>query len=207
MRAGDGVAADDQIKSDINSVRSALSRSGFKTRFAAVLLSDKSILHAAELEDRLASIRRSTNLDSKTGLYFMPPVSSQSEMGAFVQGVLTTLQPSVVEYYRDLTKHARRKKARGSIPTTVSVPSSQSLSNVGWNARYEAKQGIFAEFRQEMDVYSTLKECLRPPQAGIQDGTRRDCCQTCSQCVSFVVSSGTARLPELRSLGQITDCV
>jgi hypothetical protein len=168
MRAGDGAAADDQIKSDINSVRSALSRSGFKTRFAAVLLSDKSILHAAELEDRLASIRRSTNLDSKTGLYFMPPVSSQSEMGAFVQGVLTTLQPSVVEYYRDLTKHARRKKARGSIPTTVSVPSSQSLSNVGWNARYEAKQGIFAEFRQEMDVaerhYSQAIEDLFNPE-------------------------------------------
>jgi hypothetical protein len=168
MRAGDGAAADDQIKSDINSVRSALSRSGFKTRFAAILLSDKSILHAAELEDRLASIRRSTNLDSKTGLYFMPPVSSQSEMGAFVQGVLTTLQPSVVEYYRDLTKHARRKKARGSIPTTVSVPSSQSLSNVGWNARYEAKQGIFAEFRQEMDVaerhYSQAIEDLFNPE-------------------------------------------
>jgi hypothetical protein len=168
IRAGDGAAADEQIKADINSVRSSLSRSGFKTRFAAVLLSDKSILHAAELEDRLSSIRRSTNLDSKTGLYFMPPVSSQSEMGAFVQGVLTTLQPSVVEYYRDLTKHARRKKARGSIPTTVSVPSSQSLSNVGWNARYEAKQGIFAEFRQEMDVaerhYSQAIEDLFNPE-------------------------------------------
>ena len=168
IRAGDGAAADEQIKADINSVRSALSRSGFKTRFAAVLLSDKSILHAAELEDRLASIRRSTNLDSKTGLYFMPPVSSQAEMGAFVHGVLTTLQPAVVEYYRDLTKHARRKKARGSIPTTVSVPSSQSLSNVGWNARYEAKQGIFAEFRQEMDVaerhYSQAIEDLFNPE-------------------------------------------
>lgn len=168
IRAGEGAAADDQIKADINSVRAALSRSGFKTRFAAVLLSDKSILHAAELEDRLASIRRSTNLDSKSGLYFMPPVSSQAEMSAFVQGVLTTLQPSIVEYYRDLTKHARRKKARGSIPTTVSVPSSQSLSNVGWNARYEAKQGIFAEFRQEMDVaerhYSQAIEDLFNPE-------------------------------------------
>jgi len=168
IRAGEDAAADDQIKADINSVRAALGRSGFKTRFAAVLLSDKSILHAAELEDRLASIRRSTNLDSKTGLYFMPPVSSQAEMSAFVQGVLTTLQPSVVEYYRDLTKHARRKKARGSIPTTVSVPSSQSLSNVGWNSRYEAKQGIFAEFRQEMDVaerhYSQAIEDLFNPE-------------------------------------------
>lgn len=168
IRADDSIASDDQIKTDINGVRAALSRSGFKTRFAAVLLSDKSILQVAGLEDRLASIRRTTNLDPKSGLFFMPPVSSQSEMSAFVQGVLGTLQPSVVEYYRDLTKHARRKKARGSIPFTVSTPSSQSLSNVGWNARYEAKQGAFAEFRQEMDVaerhYSQAIEDLFNPE-------------------------------------------
>jgi hypothetical protein len=168
FNADDSTAEDDQIKADINAVRSALSRSGFKTRFAAVLLSDKSILQAAGLEDRLTSIRRATNLDSKTGLFFMPPVSSQPEMSAFVQGVLSTLQPSIVEYYRDLTKHARRKKARGTIPATVSTPSSQSLSNIGWNARYEVKQGVFAEFRQEMDVaerhYSQAIEDLFNPE-------------------------------------------
>jgi hypothetical protein len=168
IKADNSTVDDDQIKADINGVRAGLSRSGFKTRFAAVLLSDKSILQAAGLEDRLAGIRRATNLDSKTGLFFMPPVSSQSEMSAFVQGVLSTLQPSVVEYYRDLTKHARRKKARGSIPSTVSTPSSQSLSNIGWNVRYEVKQGVFAEFRQEMDVaerhYSQAIEDLFNPE-------------------------------------------
>lgn len=168
MRAADGQAGDDQLKADINAVRSAISRSGFKTRFAAVLLSDESILHAAELEDRLASIRRVTNLDSKTSLFFMPPVSSQSEMSGFVHGVLSALQPSIVEYYRDLTKHARRKKARGSIPSAASIPASQSLSNVGWNVRYETKQGAFAEFRQEMDVaerhYSQAIEDLFNPE-------------------------------------------
>lgn len=168
IKADGNTADDDRIKSDINSVRAGLSRSGFKSRFAAVLLSDKSILQVAGLEDRLASIRRITNLDPKTGLYFMPPVSSQSEMSAFVEGVLSTLQPSIVEYYRDLTKHARRKKARGTIPTTVSTPSSQSLSNFGWNARYEVKQGVFAEFRQEMDVaerhYSQAIEDLFNPE-------------------------------------------
>jgi hypothetical protein len=168
FNADDSTVEDDQIKADINAVRSALSRSGFRTRFAAVLLSDKSILQAAGLEDRLTGIRRATNLDSKTGLFFMPPVSSQPEMSAFVQGVLSTLQPSIVEYYRDLTKHARRKKARGTIPATVSTPSSQSLSNIGWNARYEVKQGVFAEFRQEMDVaerhYSQAIEDLFNPE-------------------------------------------
>lgn len=168
IKADNNPASDDQIKTDINAVRGAISRSGFKTRFAAVLLSDKSILHAADLEDRLASIRRVTNLDSKTSLFFMPPVSSQSEMRAFVQGVLSALQPSVIEYYRDLTKHARRKKTRGSIPLTATAPASQSLSNVGWNVRYEMKQGVFAEFRQEMDVaerhYSQAIEDLFNPE-------------------------------------------
>jgi hypothetical protein len=168
IRADDGTVDDDQMKADINAVRAGLSRSGFKTRFAAVLLSDKSILQGAGLEDRLAGIRRATGLDSKTGLFFMPPVSSQPEMSSFVQGVLGTLQPIIVEYYRDLTKHARRKKARGSIPTTVSAPSSQSLSNIGWNVRYEVKQGVFAEFRQEMDVaerhYSQAIEDLFNPE-------------------------------------------
>src|ERR1700709_1895599 len=65
-------AQNEQIQIDINAIRTALSRSGFKTKFAAVLISDKSILHAPELEDRLSAIRRATTLDLKTGLFFMP---------------------------------------------------------------------------------------------------------------------------------------
>lgn len=155
MKAGDEMALDDSIKADINAVRAALSRSGFKTKFAAVLLSDTSILQAPELEERMSSIRRVTSLDAKTGLFFMPPMSSQAEIGTWVQGLLTTVQPLCVEYYRDLTKHARRKKARGSIPTPTAMPgrgAAQALSTPGWNCRYEVKQGAFAEFRQEMDV-------------------------------------------------------
>lgn len=82
-------------------------------------------------------------------------MSSHAEITTFVQSIMTTLQPLCVEHYRELTKHARRKKARGGPPPTASVhfgAGSQSLSKSGWNARYEIKQGVFAEFRQEMDV-------------------------------------------------------
>lgn len=154
IAAGDS-SRDEQIKADINILRTSLSRSGFKTRFAAVLLSDRSILQAPDLEERLSSIRRLTSLDSKTGLFFMPPMSSNAEITTFVQSIMTTLQPLCVEHYRELTKHARRKKARGGPPPPASVhfgAGSQSLSGSGWNCRYEVKQGIFAEFRQEMDV-------------------------------------------------------
>lgn len=154
IAAGDS-SRDEQIKADLNIIRTSLSRSGFKTRFAAVLLSDRSILQAPDMEERLSSIRRLTSLDSKTGLFFMPPMSSNAEIATFVQSIMTTLQPLCVEHYRELTKHARRKKARGGPPPSASVhfgAGSQSLSASGWNCRHEVKQGVFAEFRQEMDV-------------------------------------------------------
>ncbi|KAK3056283.1 hypothetical protein LTR09_002790 [Extremus antarcticus] len=153
--ASDSPGADEQLKNDITATRAAISRSGFKSRFAAVLLSDKSILNAPQLEERLTSIRRLTNLDSKTGLFFMPPMSSQGEIATFVHSVMTTLQPLCVDYYRDLTKHARRKKPKaGSTVSSNSIAAggAQSLSAIGWSLRYEVKQGVFAEIRQEMDV-------------------------------------------------------
>ncbi|KAF7185442.1 Trafficking protein particle complex subunit 11 [Pseudocercospora fuligena] len=171
-------AQDEQIKNDINAVKGALSRSGFKTRFAAILISDRSILHAPELEDRVASVRRATALDLKTGLFFMPPMSSQVEIATFVQDMMKALQPSCVEYYRDLTKHARRKKARGGPPPLANTPvggASQSTATSGWNVRYEVKQGVFAEFRQEMDVaerhYSAAIEELFSSEGGVFETT------------------------------------
>lgn len=151
---GDG-SQDEQVKTDVNSIRTSLSRSGYKTRLAVVLISDRSIVQAPQMEERLSSIRRLTSLDSKTGLFFMPPMSSQAEISTFVQTLMTALQPLCVEFYRDLTKHARRKKARGGSTQSVSSTAgagAQSLSTPGWNVRYEVKQGVFAEIRQEMDV-------------------------------------------------------
>ena len=154
----DSHTTDEQLKVDINAIRTALSRSGYKTRFAAILLSDNSVLQAPELEERLSSIRRLTSLDSKTGLFFLPPMNSAAEIATFVHSVMaSTLQPLVVDYYRDLTKHARRKKAKGGPSPSLSSPTAAAtgtaaLSTVGWNARYEIKLAFFGEFRQEMDV-------------------------------------------------------
>lgn len=150
-----GPAQDDVVKADINAIRTSLARSGFKTRFAAVLVGDSSFAQSPELEERLSSIRRATTLDAKTGLFFFPGITSQDEIASFVQTLLTALQPLCIEYYRDLTKHARRKKTRGSVPptpTTALHGAYQTLSTPGWNARYEVKQAVFAEYRQEMDV-------------------------------------------------------
>lgn len=152
--ASDAPGADEQLKTDINAIRTAISRSGFKSRFAAALLGNKSILNSPQLEERLTSIRRVTSLDSKTGLFFMPPMSSPGEIATFVHSVMITLQPLCVEYYKDLTKHARRKKPKGGTSVSsasIAVGGAQSLSASGWSIRYEVKQGVLAEIRQEMD--------------------------------------------------------
>lgn len=144
---------DNQLKIEINGLKDSWASSGYKTRFVVVLVAEDG-LNMQDIDDRMASIRRATNLDPRS-LFLLPPDLSPVEVKDFVRSLLSSLQPSIVEYYRDLSKHARRKRNRGSIPPPTAPPisgTSQTLSSQGWNVRYEFKLGIFAEFRQEMDA-------------------------------------------------------
>lgn len=146
---------DNQLKTDISNIKSILSKSGYKTKLVVALLSEGSIIKSPEVEDRLANIRKATGLDSKTSFFFLPPSSSLVELEAFVETIISTIYPLCIEYYRDLSKHSRRKRNRGIIPQPSSPPTSgrsQVLSSQGWNVRYDFKLGVFAEFRQEMDA-------------------------------------------------------
>jgi len=146
---------DNQLKTDINTIKATLSQSGYKTRLVVALLSEGSIVKTPDVEDRLANIRKATGLDSKTSLFFLPPQSSPIELQAFVDTIISTVYPLSIEYYRDLSKHSRRKRNRGIIPPPTIPPTtgtSQTLSSQGWNVRYDFKLGVFAEFRQEMDA-------------------------------------------------------
>lgn len=146
---------DNQLKTDINSIKSMIAQSGYKTRLIVALLSEGSIIKSPDVEERLANIRKGTGLDSKTSLFFLPPQSSLVELQAFVETIISTIYPLCIEYYRDLSKHSRRKRNRGVIPPPTSLPTSgtlQTLSSQGWNVRYDFKLGVFAEFRQEMDA-------------------------------------------------------
>lgn len=145
---------DNQLKTDINNIKKVLNDSGYKSRLVVALLSEKSIVHSPDVEDRLANIRKATGLDSKTSLFFLPPQSSPVELKAFVDTILSTTYPLSIEYYRDLSKHSRRKRTRGVVPLPTAPPTTgvaKVLSNQGWNVRYDFKLGVFAEFRQEMD--------------------------------------------------------
>ncbi|KAJ5226759.1 uncharacterized protein N7469_006765 [Penicillium citrinum] len=146
---------DNQLKIEINGLKKEWEASGFKTRFVAVLISEEGDGgYEGEIDDRVAGIRRATNLDQKS-IFVIPPDATTSELKDFVSSLFSLLQPTVVEYYRDLSKHARRKRNRSSIPPPTAPPTSgtsQTLSLQGWNVRYEFKLGILAEFRQEMDA-------------------------------------------------------
>ncbi|KAL2831979.1 Gryzun, putative trafficking through golgi-domain-containing protein [Aspergillus cavernicola] len=146
---------DNQLKIEINGMKKEWSSSGYKTRFVVVLLSEEANGDDLEdVEDRVLGIRRATNLEQKS-IFLLPPDVTSEEMREFTKSLLSLLQPLLIEYYRDLSKHARRKRNRSSIPPPTAPPTSgtsQTLSLQGWNTRYEFKLGIFAEFRREIDA-------------------------------------------------------
>ena len=183
---------DNQLKTDINSIKSKLSQSGYKTRLVVALLSEASIIGSPEVEERLATIRRATGLDSKSSLFFLPHNSSLVELEAFVETIITTIYPLCIDYYRDLSKHARRKRNRGMVPLPTSMPTTgtlQTLSSQGWNVRYDFKLGVFAEFRQEMDA------AIRSYESGYEALLRLD--------VIEAVSSWNPRWNEARLLADV----
>ncbi|KAI9790282.1 MAG: hypothetical protein M1816_005307 [Peltula sp. TS41687] len=145
---------DNELKEDILKVKQSLASSSSRSRYIVVLLSEASVLDISDLDDRLANIRRGAGLDPKS-LFLLPPQTSLAELRDFARTILSAIQPLCIEYYRDLSKHARRKRNRGAVPQPTVPPfrgTSQTLSGQGWNVRYDFKLGILAEFRQEMDA-------------------------------------------------------
>ncbi|KIW38070.1 uncharacterized protein PV06_10039 [Exophiala oligosperma] len=158
---------DNKLKSEVGNIRSVLSSTNYKTKLVVVLIGD-GFIDPSELEDRFNTIRRSGGLDGKS-IFFLPHNASPVEVTEFVNSVLSTLHSPCIEYYRDLSKHCRRKRNRNIMPQpTVQPGASQVLSLQGWNVRYEFKLGVFAEFRQEMDAacrnYETAYDGLFSPE-------------------------------------------
>ncbi|KAI0133626.1 Gryzun, putative trafficking through golgi-domain-containing protein [Xylariales sp. AK1849] len=146
---------DNQLKTDINAIKNALSRSGYKCRLAVVILSDQEPGSMEVFQERLENIRWGTGLDPKTSLFVLPTQRSEAELETAVDSILTAAFVQATDYYRDLGRRSRKKKGRGVAPQPTIPPTSgtsHTLSLQGWNVRYDFKAGVFAEFRQEMDV-------------------------------------------------------
>jgi trafficking protein particle complex subunit 11 len=157
---------DNKIKTEISNLKSVLASTNYKTRLVTVLLAGGHI-DELELGDRLTNIRRATGIDKN--LHFIPSDVSQTHITDFVQSLLSSFYQQCIEYYRDLSKHARRKRNRNTIPSpTIPPTDARPLPAQGWVARYEFKLGVFAEFRQEMDAacrnYEAAYESLLAPE-------------------------------------------
>ena len=62
---------DAQLRKDVLGIKTALAKSGFRSRCAVVLVGDRTIAQAPDLEDRIISLRRSAQLDAKNALFFV----------------------------------------------------------------------------------------------------------------------------------------
>ncbi|KAL3469325.1 Gryzun, putative trafficking through golgi-domain-containing protein [Aspergillus californicus] len=146
---------DNQLKIEINGLKAEWLSSGHKTRFIVVLVLEETDGDNMDgIDDRIQGIQRATGLEQKS-IFLLPPDATSKELKEFTKSLLSLLEPSLMEYYRDLSKHARRKRNRSSIPPPSAPPTSgtsQTLSLQGWNTRYEFKMAIFAEFRGEVDA-------------------------------------------------------
>lgn len=147
---------DESLKTDIIALKNSLIEH-YRIRFAVVIVGESSSLQETSSEERLTNIRKATKLDAKTSFFYAPAWLSPVDQASFVQTILSALRPVSHEFYRDLTKHSRRKKDRWGGPASASIPENQitrALSKAGWVARYEWKMGVFAEFRFEMEAAS-----------------------------------------------------
>ncbi|KKA29833.1 hypothetical protein TD95_000424 [Thielaviopsis punctulata] len=148
--------SDVRLQNDILNIRTALSKSGHRTRLVVVLLNDDQATPTSPVEniaDRLEMIRRNSGLDNKA-IFYVAPKESVTELNVAADKILLALYPAAVDYYRELSRRARRKRSRGLTPNPTVPPTSgtsQILSLSHWHVRYDFKIAVFAEFRQDMD--------------------------------------------------------
>jgi len=159
-------AADNALINSIKEMKKLLASDPRKIKFAVVIIGPK-LAEARALEERFSNIRRSTQLDTKSSIFYLPyEISNTRLLEQFIINLKLSLVPSTIEYYTELSRKARKKRHRSTAPPPTVAPanSTQTITHTGWVVRYEIKLAIFAEFRGEIDVairnYETAYEGL-----------------------------------------------
>ncbi|KAJ3342636.1 hypothetical protein HDU93_001616 [Gonapodya sp. JEL0774] len=128
-----------------------------------------------QFEERVSQIRRLTGLDSRTGLFVLPPVhgvpggaaerSGGIELVEWVGGLLKSLHEPSTAYYAHHNKRLKRARLRIRAPPPGGVPDQslvltaglldaggvRPLGPLGWIARYEFKMAVFREFGGDLE--------------------------------------------------------
>ncbi|KAJ1558908.1 hypothetical protein HK096_006580 [Nowakowskiella sp. JEL0078] len=148
--------------SEINEKRRHALDRGIK--FSIVLML-KMIQTDDHMEERIAFIRKTCSLETKSSLFVLPLISKDAspiEFSDFVNNLQTSLFELAVNYYREHVKRTKKKKlkiqsiAPISRPSLASMPQNSTLSKPlspqGWNVRYDFKMAIFSEFAQDLEL-------------------------------------------------------
>ncbi|KJR88261.1 solute carrier family 25, member 38 [Sporothrix schenckii 1099-18] len=154
---------DNKIKSDINAFRTAVQQSGYRSRVAVAVFftapgDDSNSSTDGVAQERLENIRKGSGTDTK--MFFAIPATTAAgapadELHRVAENMLTNVYTVAMDYYRELGRHLRKKRGRGSAPQPSVPPTSgtsQTLSLAGWHVRYDVKAAVIAEFRQETDA-------------------------------------------------------
>ncbi|CAK7217767.1 hypothetical protein SBRCBS47491_003282 [Sporothrix bragantina] len=147
---------DNKIKADISAFRTAVQQSGYRSRVAVGVFVPSTT--DADAQERLENIRKGSGTDTKH--FFAIPVATAAgapvdELHRVAENMLTNVYTVAMDYYRELGRHTRKKRGRGSAPQPSVPPTSgtsQTLSLAGWHIRYDVKAAVLAEFRQETDA-------------------------------------------------------
>ncbi|KKY15377.1 putative protein of unknown function DUF1683 [Diplodia seriata] len=152
---------DNQLKAEINRIKAIFHSSGYKTHYAVVLMSDRSIFEAPDIEERLANIRRTTGLDPKNALFFLP--ANPSHMGKELihaerySDALSALKPLWEELHSRLLRPKQGKtydlmncldsfpRAEGAEKLHVTLRARDFMSCLSITAEFAVVEGHVAE--------------------------------------------------------------
>lgn len=165
---------DNQLKTELASLNRQWQTSGYRTRIIIALVADSdsaAVFPPGDggddedaILDRLTVLRRAAGLDPRAIFLLTPklnPIDDAAATTAFANALVSAMRAAAADYYRDLSKHVRRKRNRASVPPPTVPPTagtSSPLSGHGWQARYEFKLAVFAEFRGELGAASRSYE-------------------------------------------------
>jgi tetratricopeptide (TPR) repeat protein len=152
---------DGELAKEINTLREQLMRRN--VRLLTIVVSERSTALNPDLDERVDNIRRITGLNSRNGLLFLSS-GAPKEVSTFALDVLQVMNAVSSEFYGNLDKTIRKKKAK----VQSALPQDPIIKNRA-EVRYSLKLGFINETRQQYDyaiksyeaAYENLVELLK----------------------------------------------
>ncbi|GME86894.1 unnamed protein product [[Candida] boidinii] len=133
--------SDHNLSNEINIIKEQITRRGIN--FISIVMCSKSSLLNPDLESRIDSIRKSTNLNAKNGLLFLPSVTIR-EYGIFVNNIMYSIKSMVNDFYLNIEKKLRKKFTLTKFPI--------NYNSLAWSSRISLKFAIISELRNSITL-------------------------------------------------------